>query len=174
MRKLLFFGLSVLYALAMTFCAYTPVVTNYINDESNYIEIQAKFEGAEYHDEGYSYLYIRLMDFYRYRGFTGKNPESYDESILENTVITIKIMPENAKILLERNFFDGFDDDTTISIHTTCWIYEGAERHFLASVRTAYTEYLTFEEGMHGINLASAQFKDIEIEEILKNYFKKK
>ena len=168
MRKLLFFGLSVLYALAMTFCAYSPVVNNYINNRDNYIEIEAKFVNATYNDEGYSYLYINLTDFYRYHGFTGQSPEELDQSLLDGTIISIKIMPQNAKILKNRGFFEGIPEGTLINIHTTCWRYEGIDRHYLASLSIAEVEYLTFKEGMKGIGAASGRLKDVELDELFK------
>jgi len=168
MRKLLFFGLSVIYMLAMTFCAYTPLVNNYINNEDNYVEIDAKFLSAEFHEEGYSYLNITLTDFYRYHGFTGHAPENYDDSVLENTVITIKIVPESALLLKERGLFDEIPSGTPIRVRTTCWIYDGIQRHYLGAVSTSEIELLTFEEGMDGVRAASTKLKDIEISEILK------
>ena len=168
MRKLLFLGLSVLYALAMTFCAYSPVVNNYINNRDNYIEIEAKFVNATYNDEGYSYLYINLTDFYRYHGFTGQSPEELDQSLLDGTIISIKIMPQNAKILKNRGFFDGIPEGTLINIHTTCWRYEGIDRHYLAAISVDETEYLSFDEGMRGIGAASGSLKDVDFNELFK------
>lgn len=169
MRKLLFLGLSVIYTLAMTFCAYTPVVNNYINDKDNYVKIDAIFVDAEFKDEGYSYLYINLTDFYRYHGFTGKSPSDIDQSVLDKTVITLKIMPDNALLLKERGLFDNVSPGTILHIRTTCWIYDEIERHYLAEISTDDIVFLTFEEGMDGVRATSGKLKEIEIDEILRS-----
>ena len=107
MRKLLFLGLSVIYALATTLCSYTPLETQYITNEDNYIELDVVVSSAEYHEDGYSYLYINLTEFSRYRGLTGKNPVNYEQETLQNTIIEIKIVSKNAELLKERGFFDN-------------------------------------------------------------------
>ena len=166
MRKSFFLTLSVIYMLIMTFCAYTPIVSQYINDENNYVEIEATVFATKYNEDGYSYLYIRLTEFSRYYGFTGIMPENFDQTVLENTTVTIKIVPESAAILKERGFFDTVQFGDAITVKTTCWIYDGIKRHYLGAVWTDDTEYLTFEEGLHSVSTATKKLNKIEIKEI--------
>lgn len=167
MRKLIILGFTVIYMLIMTFCEYTPRVIAYVGDEENYIEIEAEVFAAKYNTDGYSYLYIKMKDFEHYEGFMGREPESYDPSLLDDTTVKLKIVPENAEILKERGFFDNIKNGDSITIHTTCWIYDNIKYHFLASVSEGENVYLSFEEGFEGIKNASVQLKDIEIKDIL-------
>ena len=169
MRKLLFLGLSVIYALVMTFCSYAPLVSQYITDEEHYIEIEVKVSDAKFNEEGYSYLYINLLEFDRYRGFTGETPDELDDELLNSTVIEIKIVPQNAALLNERGFFDNVKAEDVITVYTTCWIHDNIPRHYLASVTLGEEVYLSFEEGLDGIERATLEIKDIEIDAIFDN-----
>ena len=162
MRKLLFFGMSVFYMLAATFCNYTPVVYQYLNSEENYIEIEAKISSVKYQEEGYSYIYINLTELSRYVGFTGDLPDTEDADLLENTVVEIKVVNENAKLLKERGFFDEATKGDIVNIRTTCWIYKEEDRHYLAHVELKDKQYLSFEEGFENIGEATRGFKEIE------------
>ena len=107
MRKAFVLTMSIIYLLIMTFCAYTPIVSQYIKDEDHFVDIDAIIVSSEYREGEYSYINIKLTEFERYYGFTGGMPESFDESVLENTVITLKVMPESAQLLKERGFFEN-------------------------------------------------------------------
>ena len=159
MRKLIFLGLSVIYALATTLCSYTPLETQYITNKDNYIELEVVVSSAEYHEDEYSYLYINLSEFSRYRDLTGKNPVNYDQETLQNTIIEIKIVSQNAKLLKERGFFDNIKSGDKITIKTTCWLYEDVNHHYLAALSCGETTYLTFEEGFDGVSNDTYTFK---------------
>lgn len=169
MRKLFLFSSTILYAFFMTFCSYAPLVTSYIVNEENYVEVEVEVVDAIYHDDGYSYLFMNLTEFYRYYGFTGKDPGDLDPSLLGGTLIKVRIMPQNAKILKDRGFFDDMQMGDVITIKTTCWIHDGIEYHFLAAVKSEEIEYLTFEEGFHGIVEEATKLKEIELDELLKH-----
>ena len=169
MRKLLFIGLSVIYALVMTLCSYAPLVSQYITDEEHYIEIEVKVSSTKTNDDGYSYLYVNLLEFERYRGFTGETPEEFNDELLDSTVIEIKIVPQNTQLLIERGFFDNVEAGDLVTIHTTCWIHDNIPRHYLASITLDDIVYMSFEEGLDGIERATLEIKDIEIDAILDN-----
>lgn len=168
MRKLLILGISIITAITMTLCSYTPLVTQYINNGENYIDIMVKVSSAEYHETGYSYLYINLLEFSRYKGFTGTMPSDHEQTTLDSTIIAIKIVPENAKLLKDRGFFENVKAGDVVSIITTCWIHDGITRHYLAGITLGASDYLTFDEGMDGISVDTHKFKDIELGEIFK------
>ena len=168
MRRVLFIGTAILYLLAMTFCQYTPLVSQYINNDENYIEIDVSVSSTQYNEEGYSYVYIKLLEFERYAGFTGMVPEKNDPEILDNTVIEIKIVPDSAVLLKDRGFFDEVESGDIITIHTTCWIHDDIARHYLAGVICGEKVYLSFEEGLDGVKIDTRKFNELEIGEIFK------
>ncbi len=167
MRKLLILGMSVIYALVMTFCAYSPVVSQHLNNEDNYIRMQATVSSAEYREEGYSYLYIKLLDTENYYGFTGVDPDACDDETIESTVVEIKIVPENAMILKDRGFFDEVKSGDTVTLFTTCWIHEDIARHYLAGATLGAKTYLFFNEGMDGMSTATQRLNEIDFNSIL-------
>ena len=166
MRRTMIIGTAILYLLMMTFCAYTPVVSQYINNDDNYIELDVKVSSTIYNEEGYSYLYINLLEFERYAGFTGVIPEILEDELLDTTVIEIKIVPGSASILKERGFFDIVKAGDIISVRTTCWIYDDIARHYLGSVTAGDITYLSFEEGLDAVSVDTRKLNELEIGEI--------
>ena len=161
MRKLLFLGMSIFYMLASAFCNYSPIVSQYLNTEENYVELEAKISSVQYNEEGYSYIYINLVEFSRYVGFTGVLPEDDPNSeLLDSTVIEIRVVNDSAKLLNDRGFFDEIDQGDVINIRTTCWIYELENRHYIAEIVYNDECYLSFEEGFENISKATLSFKE--------------
>lgn len=167
MKKLLVLGLSVIYMLILTFCEYSPAVIEHISSEENYYEIEAEVFALEYKEEGYSYIYVNLLDFEHYEGFVGFVPENKDPEALENTYIELKIIPENAIILKENGFFDNVHHGDVISIRTTRWINNTLEHHYVAEVVESETVYLPFETGFDNMREKATSIKDLDIDEIL-------
>lgn len=167
MRKLLFLGLSVLYMLIATFCEYTPDVLAHVTDQEKYISIDVEIYSANYQEDGYSYFYVRLLNFEHYKGFSGEHPEHYNDDTLQNTLIKLKILPENAKILLENGFFDTVKEGDIISVRTTCWMHNGLNHHYVAEVNLNGQNYLPFEVGFQNMMDASMTLKKLDYKDIL-------
>ena len=168
MRKLFLFSISIISALIMTFCSYSPAVISYIDNEKNYIEIEATVVGTKYYENGYSYLFVTLTDPEHFTDFTGLAYDESDPSLLGTTTVTMKIMQENSNVLMERGFFESINPGDTVTIHTTCWIDGEIHRHYLASIKCQDVEYLTFEEGLEGIKEASTKLKEADIADIFR------
>ncbi len=167
MRKLLFLGLSVIYMLIATFCEYTPDVLVHVADEEKYINVDVQIYSASYNEDGYSYFYVRLLDFNYYEGFSGYPAEKYDEETLNITIIKLKILPENAKILLENGFFSDVQTGDVINIRTTCYMNNGLNHHYVAEVNRNGQNYLPFERGFQNMTDAAMALKELDYQEIL-------
>ena len=142
MRKLLFLGLTVIYALISTFCEYTPDVLAHVTNEDKYISVEMEVLSVKYNDEGYSYIYARLYDFEHYEGFMGVAPEEQTNEVLVSSAIRIKILPENAIILKQNGFFDEAKLGDRIALRTTCWAHNGLNHNYVAQISIDDIEYL--------------------------------
>ncbi len=169
MRKLLFLGLTVIYALISTFCEYTPDVLARVTNEDKYIIVDMEVFSAKYNEEGYSYIYARLYDFEHYEGFMGIAPEEQTNNVLATSVIKLKILPENAQILKDNGFFDNVKPGDKITLRTTCWAYNGLNHNYVAQIILNNTEYLSFDAGFHNMVESSKKIKELDLGDILKS-----
>ncbi len=168
MRKLLFLGLSVIYMLIMTFCEYTPDVTNHITDVNNYVRIDATVVSAEYHETGYSYIYVTLNDFSHYEGFFGFAPPDHSDSTLKGSVLELRIVTANAQLLRENGFFDEVREGDIVSLITTCWVNNGLPHNYPGYVAVGETVYLGFEDGFDNICDSALSLKELDYDDIFK------
>ena len=169
MRKLLILGLTVIYALISAFCEYTPDVLSHVTNEDKYIDIDMEVFSAKYNEEGYSYIYARLYDFEYYEGFMGIEPEAETNEVLATTVVKLKILPENAKILKQNGFFEAVETGDKITLRTTCWAYNGLNHNYVAQVILKNTEYLGFDEGFYNMVESSKRIKELDLGDILRS-----
>lgn len=169
MRKLLFLGLTVIYALISTFCEYTPDVLAHVTNEDKYISVEMEVLSVKYNDEGYSYIYARLYDFEHYEGFMGVAPEEQTNEILVSSAIRIKILPENAIILKQNGFFDEAKLGDRIALRTTCWAYNGLNHNYAAQITVGGVEYLDFETGFNNMVASSKRLKELDLGDVLKS-----
>ncbi len=168
MRKLLFLGLSVIYMLIMTFCEYTPDVVSHITNEDNYVKLDATIVSTEYHETGYSYIYVTLNDFFHYEGFFGFAPPDYSDSTLSASVLELRVVTANAQALKEKGFFDSARKGDTVTLMTTCWVNNGLPHNYPAYICLGETVYLSFNEGFENISTAATTLKELDYDSIFK------
>jgi len=169
MRKLLFLGLTVIYALISTFCEFTPDVLAHVTNEEKYIEIDVEVVSSKYNDDGYSYIYVKLTDFSYYKSLTGSHADSYTQDTLDNTVVKLKMLPENAEILRENGFFDIIKLGDLIKVRTTAWIHNGVNHNYVAQLTLGEIEYLDFETGFNNMVASSKRLKELDLGDVLKS-----
>lgn len=167
-RMILVTILSLSVFLLSSCTGFNGIMYRDLSDESYYKTCEAKFLNAYYYDTktrerisilsspdtDLSDLSDILFDvtFFEYedvRPFYGTNPDR--EKPLEEYIISLEVIHENLKLLMDNGFFEEVLLDETIQICASRLIYMDTNFFFIAEVTYNGKTYLDFETGFSNI-----------------------